>query len=453
MNGIDTLGFFTALLALAAFLSPARVLTGITVLLSVVQLGWLTRYAGSAPMYNRIGLVAMVLLATRLFIDILRGHIIILKADNILKYSLLLAMYVLFHTFLSNVYSGESIVLGLYNLRYYAHGLVICFALYGYYDLKVYSFVKFCVLLGIIQIPASIIKYIFAGSGFRITLDSVTGTFSSYGELVACQMFAIILVLFFKVTENRNIFRLNGYLLPIALIVPLLLSKSRAATGFILLSVLYILLVSWRKMGFRVLLRGSIPMLLILASIVMLFYYYFWLPSYDIEEQLSTGYLSRYFSRGPRIVVTSEGRMHLGMGRISQITTAISLVSKSPMTAAFGLGSGATSESIALGIQGQHYGEWGIYTGLGSTELSKIISEFGFLGAIAVLTFFFGVYRTMRLNLHHDKGILIPIFAGLCFVILALSWYTFTLSSYFMPVLFGYFLALVQQSLNSSVTS
>ncbi|HDZ61908.1 MAG TPA: hypothetical protein ENH40_02030, partial [Nitrospirae bacterium] len=175
---------------LACVMVYPRVLSILVVLFALVQLNWFARYFGAPAMFSRISLVVAGLLGIRLIIDFSFKKKYFAKEWLFLAPVLWLAYFFLVLTVCSNLFNGESLLLGVYELRYYFFGLVICFALYFYFeDILTISFFKQTMLwIGLLQVPFAIIEWIAAVGGRARTLDSVTGTFSGYGELVACQL-------------------------------------------------------------------------------------------------------------------------------------------------------------------------------------------------------------------------------------------------------------------------
>jgi len=347
----------------------------------------------------------------------------------------------------SNLFNGESLLLGVYELRYYFFGLVICFGLYYYFeDILTLSFFKQTMLwIGLLQVPFSIIEWIVAEGGRALTLDAVTGTFSGYGELVACQLLVICIVLYEEMTSKKKFLGVNNYLLCLIFLIPIILSKSRTATGYVILGICFTwFLGSLQKKSLFLVLKQTIPICLLGVGVFVLLYQFFWKPNYDVNRQFNLSYAFRYYMREPMMDYENyqEGS-DPAMGRGRAVVKAIHIISEHPINLIIGYGSGATAEASFLGTNGLYYQRFGPLVGLGRNQYSKTIAEFGLLGMGGFIFFFTILYCRIKKTYMHQPEIK-NIFVLLLFSLILLSVYAFTLTSFFFSFTLAFFLATVQ---------
>ncbi|MEN8134882.1 MAG: hypothetical protein ABFS18_05030 [Thermodesulfobacteriota bacterium] len=428
-----------------------RILTILVVLLSLFQLNWFTRYFGAPAILNRVSLGFAGLLGIRLALDFALKNSTFVNRWIILSPVLWLTCFFVLLTALSNIFNGENLLLGIFELRYYYFGFVTCFSLYFYFKnvLSISLFKKAMIWVGLTQIPLSILKWIAAEGGKTATLDSVTGSFSGYGELVACQIIAICIVLLEELTSKNKLVRLNNYFLSYLLLVPIILSKSKTATLFVVMAIGFVwLLTILEKKNLAVLIKKSVS--LTMTGIIMLssLYLFFWKTNYDINQLFEKSYIIRYLMR-PSIVdhqiymMGSDPRM----GRIKAICEATRLISIKPVNLFIGFGSGATTEASFLKTNGHYFQWYGPLAGLGRNYFSKTIAELGFLGLGAFISFFTFIYIKIKNNFSYSSEIN-KTFSLLIFTLFLLSFYTATLSSFFFNFAFAFFLATIQTELD-----
>ena len=347
----------------------------------------------------------------------------------------------------SDAYNGESYLLGIYELRYFFLTAVLSFALF-YYKLlptEIHSFTKLSVYLGLFQIPPALLQYFLAGGAMERTLDSVSGTFGDYSTLVFLQVFAIGAALTYKQSTGRNVIRINTYVSCALLCIPIVFSNSRTAFGFILIILAYVYLSSAinRKNLVLVLKKMALMTLLILVS-AGLFYEFFW-KARNVAHQLDPEYVINYYFRDP---VTSR-QLYLhgadpNMGRGRSVVEAIRLISDSIPTAVFGRGSGSTSEAAFLGAKGGLYQTYGPLAGVGRTQYSKIIAEFGITGALLFIFFFARIKQVIQKISHPDQRLVTDIYKVFLVCVAMLCIYHAAFQSNFVSLLMAYLLTVFQ---------
>ncbi|HBG18164.1 MAG TPA: hypothetical protein DDY32_02510 [Desulfobulbaceae bacterium] len=424
-----------------------KVLTFLVIVLSLFQLDWFTRYMGGVSGLNRISLVLAGLLGLRLAADRVLHRSFSLDRHLLLGPVCRLSLFFLVLTLLSNLLNDENLVLGFYELRYYFLGFAVTFGLYHYFPsaLSAEFFKRCLVWIGLAQLPFSVLKWLSAGGGKTLTLDSVSGTFGGYGELVACQILVICIVLFEQLTTQRRIVRVNNYILCLLLLVPLLLSGSATASVYIVLAIVFTWWLSAvHNKNIAVFLKQFIPITILGVCSLILLYHVFWKPNFDTEKQLSLDYMIEYYMLPP---VTDYELYLLGadtqMGRARAVVEAVKLIAETPWNFVLGYGSGATAEASFLHVVGKYYQSFGPLNGLGRNHYSRTLAEFGVAGMTAFIVFF-AVIRNRIISVKGRASELNALFSLFLFVLSILSIYAETLTSFFFSFVLGFFLATAQ---------
>lgn len=299
--------------------------------------------------------------------------------------------------------------------------------------------------LGLIQIPPALFQYFLAGGGAERTLDSVSGTFGGYGTLVFLQTFAIGTALVYRQSTGKNTINLNTYALCALLCIPILFSNSRSAFGFILIMIGYVYFTSVLKTKNPALvLKNSIAVVLLASVAAGVFYEYFW-KARGVADQLSIAYGIDYYFRDP---VTSREIYLRGadpvMGRGRSVVEASRLITGSLPELFLGRGSGSTSEASFLGAEGNFYQKYGPLAGVGRTQYSKVIAEFGIAGAALFLWFFSALWRKAKTIAQPDQQTVAEIYKVFLVAIVILSIYSQIFESNFVSLLMAYLLVVLQ---------
>lgn len=454
MDALQLVTVISATPWLAWLMVSPRMLTIVVIFLSLFQLNWFTRYFGAPATLNRASLAIAGLLGIRLAVDFALKRKNRISKLTILNPVLLLTCFFIALTISSNLYNGESMLLGVYELRYYFFGFVTCFGLYFYFfeTLTLTFFKKVMIWLGLIQIPFSVIKWLALGSsGRQVSLDSVTGTFSTYVDLTACQILTISIVLLEELTRKKRIIRLNNYLLCLLLLVPLLLSSAATATAFLALSVGFVWYLSALYQKNTVIFFKQTIMAFVAGIVCLtLLYVFFWQSNnYDLNKMFNPTYVVNYFMADP---VTDYRRYLQGadprMGRARAIVEAVKLIFDNPINAIFGYGSGSTAEASSFNTSGQLFQKVGPLAGLGRNHYSKTIAEFGLLGLVGFIAFF--VTLSIRIKHFSAASDIKNSFFLLLFTLFLLSLYGATLTSFFFSFTLAFFLATAQAELDKS---
>jgi len=233
-----------------------------------------------------------------------------------------------------------------------------------------------------------------AGGGTYRTLDSVTGTFSSYPSLVLLTILSIGLLLNHKLETNKDLFKINSYYLLVFLITPLILSKSRTGTGLVLFMIMFVFIWSAIRKKTNISIIKLISLMSTLVFLTgVLFYNFFWKTNYNIKIQLSPDYIVSYFMRETKILRTGKTT---AMGRARAVYEASKLISKNHTTMLIGRGMGSVTESRLLGMRGRYFADFGSLVGIGRTQVSKVIAENGIVGFFLFLFLFYSMWQQIH---------------------------------------------------------
>lgn len=434
------------------FVNP-RIFTLLSIFVTLFQFDWFVRYYHAPPILNRATLVFVGLLGIRILIHFLLKRPAVNREHGLFVPLILLALFFLFLTLISNLYNEERLLLGFYSLRYYLVGFVLTFAIYLYLPsfTSIDKFKYYITLVALIQLPVSVIKYL-AATTRGYTLDSVTGTFGGYGELVICQVISIAIVLSDRFILRKNTLPfINTYLLCILLITPLILSKSRSASFFVIIIIAFILIYSlFKRKNFVAAIKQVSSSALIGLIFCALFYLFFWKAgNYDIEQQFDPDFVYNYYMHPPTL--DNELLRHGAdprMGRFRAIATAWEYINDGLIHRIIGYGAGTASEASFLRLDGNHYQAIGPLSGIARNQYSKVILEFGLVGIFGFIVFFTTIKRRLRFIPDNSPNAF-TIFAILLFSILILSAYSRTLENYFACFLFAYFIASAHSELDT----
>jgi len=445
MEIIFVLIMATGLACIILLMLKPRIFTLLSIFLTLFQFNWFVRYYNAPAILNRATLVFVGLLAIRVLIHFLLKKPSIRCKNGAIVPLLMLGLYFTFITLISNLYNEEGILPGFYSLRYYFVGFTLTLAIYLYLpeSLNIEKFKFYLSLLALIQLPVSVVKYIAAGGGASYTLDSVSGTFAGYGELVICQVIVLGIILTDKFVYKRNTLPfINTYLLSIILVSPLLLSKSRSASIFVIIVIIFSLIYSLFK---RRNLASSIKVLfstsLIFIIFSSLFYIFFWQSgNYDLEKQFNPEFVYDYYMHLPTM---NAEQLRAGadprMGRFRAISTAWEYIQQDIAHTVLGYGAGTASEASFIGTNGNLFQKIGPLSGVSRNQYSKTILEFGLLGLLGFVVFFKSIGKRLKYTGDSTASIKTT-YIIILFTLAILSSYTITLESYLFSFLIAYFL-------------
>ncbi len=436
----------TGLASIILLMLKPRIFTLLSIFLTLFQFNWFVRYYHAPTILNRATLVFVGLLGIRVLIHFLLKKPSIRCNNGVIVPLLILALFFTFITLISNLYNEQGLLLGFYSLRYYFIGFTLTLAIYLYLpqSLTIEKFKYYLSLLALIQLPVSVIKYIAADGGASYTLDSVSGTFAGYGELVICQVISLGIILTDKFVHKKNTLPfINTYLLSIFLVSPLLLSKSRSASIFVIIVIIFVLIYSLFK---RRNLASSIKVIfstsLIFIIFSSLFYIFFWQSGdYDLDKQFDPEFVYDYYMHMP--IVNAE-QLRAGadprMGRFRAISTSWEYIQQDLVHTILGYGAGSASEASFIGINGSLFQKIGTLSGIARNQYSKAILEFGLLGLIGFFIFFYSIGKRLKYTADSASSIKTT-YIIILFALAILSSYTITLESYLFSFIVAYFLA------------
>jgi len=453
---VSILAGIGVIISIFLFLKP-KAATYLLIFLCIFNLGFFSRWFDLTRYLARLPFFLAILLTFNLSIDYVMDRFAISDNERIIKIAIKFIIFLIVTAIISITYNNESLVLGLYELRHYFLLFVLSLTIHHYKPLPFTEkgFIQFLVAIGLIQIPFTIIQYsAVTFASVRLggsALDISSGTFAGYPSLVFFQMIAVGLVLVYQFRKRTPILRINNYILMFFLIIPLLLSYSRSAMGFvIILSLIILIRQIFYSKSFSHFSRTLALLLCIPIIIFLSFYHFFWKQHFIIEKQLNPAYMKEYFFRYPKpSIEVSIHKSHGVMGRGRALTESVRLVCASPMTILFGLGAGSTSDASLLGAKGRYYQRYGPLAGIGRTQIARIITELGLVGLSIFLAFFITLFRQARKVSKFDERLLATDIYTVIFIsILMIVFYAPIFASSITIFILAYFIAFIQSYLD-----
>lgn len=431
------------------FLKP-KAASLILILTCIFSLGYFSRWFGITRYLDRLPYLLGILLAVRLTFDILNKKISFTD-KNIIKTLFYFFIFLLFLTIFSLLYNGENFILGLFELRYYFLLIILFLCIYFYFpgQCTVNRFIKTLIIIGLIQIPFTIMEYLSvklsAVNFIPSALDRSSGTFSSYEALVFFQCVVIAVPLVYQMKFNKPIFKINNYILSVVLTIPFVFSFSRSATIFVIVS---IFIIATRQLYVEKKFKLSTVFMVLFIMIIMVssFYFMFW-KQHSLENQLNTEYIVNYIFRMPKDYQAFRQGEHTVMGRARAVYESFNHVLKSSGQALLGTGSGSTSEASLLNLSGRNFYSYGSLAGLGRTQISSIIAEFGFIGFFLFIWLLISLYRKVKTVNVENNNLLMDIYI---IILINLTLNIFYSKLFQFPValfLLAYFMAVLQRYL------
>ena len=437
------------------FLKP-KAATCVLIFFCFIDLTFFSRWFGYSRHFGRLPFYLAIILSINLLLHYLPRKVTLSEMESTNKIVIKFIGALLLTSAVSMIYNDQSIVTALYDLRYYFLLLILYLAIKLYKPLPMteVGFIRLIVVFSLVQIPVTAIQHFLVTiGGIRLSssaLDMASGTFGSYSSLLFLQLIAIGLVLNYQLKRKTPVLLFNNYILVVLLTIPLLLSYSRSAMGFIIVLILLVLLISlWDSLITRNI-PGFVKTLSLTVflpiTIFALFYFFFWQNHFDIEKQLNPRHVTEYFFRYPRPSIEARiAGSHGVMGRGRTISEAIRLALRSPMQFLFGSGSGSTSEASFLGTKGTFFQNYGPFAGIGRTQISKTIAEQGFIGMAILLVFFVALFRQVRRSYRVYESLMIKdMYTIILISITIIGFYSRVLASPITIFVLAYFIALIQ---------
>lgn len=415
--------------AVLAFLYP-RMAIYLLIFFSIFDLGFFSRWIHVSKYFARIPFLIAGLLVLIFMLSFFSEKLKIRRTDKEVILSLKFILFLSFIAVLSCLYNRESLVLGLFELRYF-YMFAIFLISFKYYLSRfttIKNFILFFVIIGLLQIPFTAIQYtIVQIIGIRLSqsaLDISSGTFSAYPSLVFVQCVAIACILEYQLNFNKPLLKINNYSVMVLLIVPFLLSYSRISMGYAVLSVTFVFSTDmFRNKNPGKVVKRLIGLVAICSVFLFLFLHFFYNP-HNFTRQLEKGYVVDYFMAEPRSYeqYRAVGHMAGEMGRGRAIVEAINLVSANFITFFIGMGSGSSSEASFIGKSGKYFYKYGPMAGIGRVQFSKTLVELGFAGVFIVVFFLVKVFIIAKRH-REKKNVINRIFIDLMFIVFLSSLY------------------------------
>jgi len=325
--------------------------------------------------------------------------------------------------FVSGYINGKTLLDTVFTLRWVVGLVTVTYLASRYYTMDdLHRLMRVLILLGISQIPVTIIQRFYLVPILEDIGDVVTGTFPQYYQLL---FYLLILIGTVIKCNNYGIrfFRMRTMYLVTLLIVPLVFSNAKAA--FIYLPL--VLIFSSYKTRFN--LVSAFKILLLSLPVILGGLYIFdqiTQKTYGLSDDMSFAYMIdfdyiwHYTTQGLNSMEYIYGfnLVNADFGRVANIMYNFKAISKSLETFLFGLGGIFFMESSA----GEVVNDVNIPYILHST-ITRTIGITGILGTIAVLLFYYSIRpKWLDLNMVHPPGYYIKnSLSSVTFVVLFLT--------------------------------
>ena len=437
------------------FVKP-RFATYLLITLCIFDLGFFTRWLGMPEILRRLPYAIAVILSIKILLHYIKHRDQIRHFKRTVCYVLAFSLSFFIIFIFSNIYNHESLLLGIYELRYYFlfSTLTLGILLYIPVSTSPKYFIKPFIYASLVQLPVTIAQYFTIQIlGIRLSysaLDMVSGTFANYSQLILLQSITIGLILSYQLSIRKKIIGVNNYLLILLVLVPLLLSFSRSAIVFVLLGIYMSLLINTlRQRRVTIFVRNTALMVLLPLVSVSLFYFVFW-KQHDFSGQLNTEYISHYFLRDPLlkhnpVALAEDPRM----GRARAVVESVKIVTQDPVTSFFGLGLGAVSTARFLNVEGHYYEVFGPLAGIGRSQFSKTMAETGGAGIFFVACYLFIMLKSAKKAAMRQYPYCFDVWAIISVISVPIALYAKFFEANVTLLIFAYSTVFLQQSLTT----
>lgn len=265
-------------------------------------------------------------------------------------------------------------------------------------------FLKILLVLGLLNIIVTVIQRVYFVNILRISSgDMVTGIFSNYHNLALYQIFLILLVAN-KAMHNKRLLRISPLVTIFLLIIPLILSNSKASWIFLLLSILLLLKLNQSQYFAKTLkyafLIGGLIMLGINAFDKIYSSFYGFQKEESLDYLTNWDYIIRYnfgYYDVLNPVLDTSGSGSGKLGRGAAIIFNYNIIANRYSTLLLGNGPGSVSESNVEGASGQLFAKYQSRY-LGRNMIAKVLGELGFAGIFLLFYLMWSFYRFKTKN-------------------------------------------------------
>ncbi|MBN1155738.1 hypothetical protein JXB12_12540 [candidate division KSB1 bacterium] len=328
------------------------------------------------------------------------------------SFDLIMLLLLLIGVF-SALYNNVSFVTMLLGLRNYFKYVLMFYILRNIeMEEKFYRvFLYVLIVLGLLQIPITVVQTIFYGTYGEDVADQVVGTlgWKATGAMAILMTF-MVSILTGLLIQTKNYLYLLGI---IGCIFPVIFGSGQFGFYTIPLVILICLII-----GSSFTIQNVIKAPIYLAVLVLLT----WLAM-NYHDSRYSGNIIDFFSSPSKLVVLNDQLRKEGtFGRYQVIKISHQLLLEDPVNFLFGYGPGNASESYFTKYSGKLDKE---YEGrkIGGIQYTSIILEFGFVGLILFLLLYLQLWR-FNLKLYNKldsrfwRGISLG-YNGILFVYLA----------------------------------
>ena len=339
---------------------------------------------------------------------------------------------------------ANSVVVGpmFAGMRVYLRAVPLFFlpAVYAFSDRQIRSQLFLLLILGLAQVPISIVQRL-KSAPISASGDDTVGTLGGSGLL---SIFLICAICVLTAGFLRKHIKLSLFLpLFLLLLLPTTINETKA-TAFLLPIGLLVTFIAGSAPGLRFRNAMVAASLLIVAASVFIPVYDFYASRQKHVPPISEFFtdkatFERYVNKDAQLGSTARV-----VGRVDAIVVPLSEMARDTTHLAFGLGIGNASESsIGSNFTGRYFQSYGAFL---RTAASLFILEVGLMGLALVLTIDYLIYRDSRAVAEAENGMIGTLavgWAGVAAVIVLATFYANLVRCEGISYLFWYFSGVV----------
>lgn len=352
---------------------------------------------GGSSILRNIPHFALLLLVIGLILS--RKNSIRLFFKKIPNKILLVILAYIYTSIISGLYNNNNFIeiISLSRWIFMIFGtMFVTFTLFDYNDRM--KLLKLILFIGIIQFFVTVLqRFLYVYSWQISTGDMVTGTFETYYQLIFFQITCIIIVLSWQLNKKR-VLNISPFFLYTIYLGSIALSNSKAALIFLILTSLFLLIISGINIKKMIITTFKMSFLIGLSIYSFNYFYsYSYLRENNYEYLVNSDYVTKYVVRGYSIndLQSLSDRNYIGdYGRIGSIIFNYLKINENTMNYLFGLGPPTLQSSIRfLSNDGV-----GIERYILGNVISRTLGALGVIGVIIIIILMLILYQWAMKN-------------------------------------------------------
>lgn len=324
-------------------------------------------------------------------------------------------------SFLSGIINGIDKFSLFYFILYLIYPLFYFYAVINDDNLNIRFILKFVIILLLVQIPASIIKYFAMGIGEGGPLGTISASSGSTGAIFPLLVISFLLPLFYK-TLNKKYLILIGLFCFIGVI-----GEKRVLFIMVPLLIVYSLIFYKKYSGLTA--KNFKALMLTFAAGAAFFYGIVVLnPTLNPEREAGGSFDPVYLYNYTANYLFPEGRTFRNMSRPAGIAYFTAYTLKSPKNILIGDGAGQLTESRYTPGDADVLDHYGVRYG-GRMGYVWIILQIGFAGLLLYLAIFAKIFMKIRKKFKSQKKNILYLAVLNLLFILIFDFFTYSIIS------------------------